>query len=118
MQTQNGYALVLSTVPSVEIGRKIARDIVESRLAACVNLVPNLTSVYEWEDKLQEEPEVLLIIKTTSDLVERLRARIAEIHPYAVPEIIAIPIMSGHEKYLEWIQSVTCPCETREDAAK
>lgn len=75
----------------------------EERYAACVNLVPGLTSIYQWQGAVQEEPECLLVIKTTAARFEALAERLRSLHPYAVPEIIALPITAGHPAYLNWI---------------
>ena len=101
------FVVIFSTVPSQEVGGNIARELVRERLAACVNLVPGLTSIYEWKGKLEEESEVLLIVKTTHGKAEPAIKRIIELHPYEVPEAIVLPILDGHPAYLDWIQSET-----------
>jgi len=103
----SAYNLVLSTVPSIDEARYIARDLVQKKLVACVNIVPDLTSVYEWDGELHEDSELLLVIKTRTDLLDSLIERIVEIHTYDVPEVICLPIIKGHNKYLDWIDSVT-----------
>ena len=101
--------VVLITVPSPEVGGKIARALVEERLAACVNLVPGITSTYRWEGEVQVDPEALLIAKTGRDLFDALAARVRSLHPYTVPEIIALPLAAGHQPYLAWIADSTGP---------
>ncbi len=101
--------VVLITVPEAETGLKIARTLVEERLAACVNLVPGLTSVYRWEGRVVEDGEVLLIVKTTTQAFPRLKERVLALHPYTLPEIIALPIWEGHLPYLAWVQAETQP---------
>jgi periplasmic divalent cation tolerance protein len=96
--------VVLITVPSEEVARSIARALVEERLAACVNLVPGLTSIYRWQGEVAEDQEVLLIIKTTTFAFPRLKERVLALHPYTVPEIIALPIAEGHGAYLDWLR--------------
>lgn len=86
---------------------RIAETVVDERLAACVNLVPGLTSVYRWQGQIQRDAEVLLIIKTRSTVYPLLEARIRELHPYEVPEIIALPIQAGSAAYLNWIADNT-----------
>ena len=81
----------------------------EERIAACVNLVPKIISVYHWNNNLCEEEEVLLIIKTRSDLFEQVKNAIIKLHPYEVPEIIMLPVKKGVEGYLNWIESETIP---------
>jgi len=110
-----GYVVVVSTVPSVEEGRRIGRDVVENRLAACVNVIPGLVSVYEWEGKIEEESEALLVLKTAEALADKLTERILAVHPYDHPEVVAMPIVSGNPKYLEWIDNVTGPGSSGEE---
>jgi len=99
--------VVLVTCSSAEEAGKIASAIVEQRLAACANIVPGIRSVYRWEGKVQDDQETLLIIKTTRERFVALRAAIEKLHSYSVPEIIALPIVEGAEKYLNWIQEST-----------
>ncbi|HSC48176.1 MAG TPA: divalent-cation tolerance protein CutA [Gammaproteobacteria bacterium] len=94
--------VTLCTVPDRAAGEKLARALVEERLAACVNLVPGLSSTYRWEGKIVTEAECLLIIKSAAPF-EVLRARIKALHPYETPEIIAIPIAHGDESYMKWL---------------
>ena len=110
------YIVVLSTAPSVEEARRIAHEVVIDRLAACVNLVTGVVSVYEWENKVQEEPEVLLIMKTRGALARRLTEKIIEIHPYDCPEVVVLPVLDGSKAYFNWIESVTVSGETREES--
>ena len=90
-----------------EVGQHIAESLVTERWAACVNVVPNLWSVYRWQGKLEKEPEELLVIKTRDTLVEPVSARVRELHPYTVPEVIALPITAGSADYLNWMQAET-----------
>jgi periplasmic divalent cation tolerance protein len=92
--------VVLSTFPDAETAARIARVLVEERLAACANLVPTVRSIYRWKDAIQDDAETLAIIKTTADRYAALAARIAELHPYEVPEILALPLAGGHPPYL------------------
>ena len=99
---------VLITVPSIDVGREIAKQLIHLRLAACVNILPRITSIYNWDEKVQEEEEVLLIIKTRSSLFEKdLIPIVKQLHPYQLPEIIALPISSGSEDYLKWVYTET-----------
>lgn len=102
-----GFYLVMVTAPSEEVARRIARAVVEEGLSACCNIVPGMRSVYMWKGKLCDEGEVLCLIKTRAALFDRLKERILELHPYEVPEIIAVNIEAGYKKYLEWIEEVT-----------
>jgi periplasmic divalent cation tolerance protein len=105
---QSGHALVMITAPDITVARKIANHLVESELAACVNLVSPVESVYRWEGTVQHEQEVLLIVKTRMSLVESMLVEaVKSLHPYEVPEIIAVPIQAGSHNYLDWINSVT-----------
>ena len=97
------YQLVLCTCPNPEVAEKLARLIIESKFAACVNMVPNLTSVYTWQEKIETSTEVLLIIKTKANIYHKLEGSLKKAHPYECPEIIAIPITKGSEQYLQWI---------------
>ncbi|AWR99953.1 divalent-cation tolerance protein CutA [Metallosphaera hakonensis] len=97
------YVMILTTLPGEEEGKKIARTLVEEKIAACVNLIPRLTSVYRWEGKVVEDNEVLALIKTTSSKAEEAMKRLKELHPYKVPEILALAIKNGFKPYLDWI---------------
>jgi periplasmic divalent cation tolerance protein len=95
--------IVLSTAGSEDEARKIARHLVEHQLAACVNIVPQIESIYRWQGKVEEAREWLLLIKTTGDKFARVRDAIRELHSYDLPECIAITIDDGSSAYLEWI---------------
>ena len=95
--------VVLVTVPDLETGERIAEALVGEGLAACVNLVGEVRSIYRWKGAVEHEREQLCIVKTTADGFERLRARVVELHPYELPEVIALPIAAGHAPYLDWI---------------
>ncbi|MEW6517412.1 MAG: divalent-cation tolerance protein CutA [candidate division FCPU426 bacterium] len=95
------------TVPNAEVGERVARALVEERLAACVNRVPGLTSIYRWQGKIECDPEELLVVKTRQSLVPELAARVQALHPYQVPEVIALPIVAGLPSYLDWVAAET-----------
>lgn len=97
------HIVVLCTCPDEAVAGDIARHLVSQQFAACVNLLPGLRSVYRWEGELQDDTEVQLVIKTTAEKFERLRLAIVDNHPYDTPEVIALPIVDGHEPYLDWI---------------
>ena len=97
------YQLVLCTCPDTVVANRIARCLVEEKLAACVNLIPGITSVYSWQGKVESSSEVQLVIKTTAEMFEPLSLKIKELHPYEVPEIIALNIQQGDKHYLNWI---------------
>ena len=99
--------LVLTNVPDVECAQWVARTLIEARLAACVNLLPAVQSMYRWQGKIEEATEITLLIKTTSQQVDSLQKAIVKLHPYDVPEIIATPIVAGYAPYLQWIATET-----------
>jgi periplasmic divalent cation tolerance protein len=96
--------LAFSTCPDEDSARRIAAALVQERLAACVNRVSSLKSTYFWDAHLQDEPEILLIIKTTAGRLAALEARLKELHPYELPELVAIPVGGGNERYLQWVR--------------
>lgn len=99
-----GPVLLLSTVGKKEDAERIAEALVERRLAACVNVVPGLRSIYRWKGKVQKDDELLLIIKTGGERVEELRqALLGGLHPYEVPELVVLEVAGGHPPYLEWM---------------
>ena len=100
------YIVVYVTAPEDE-AVDLAKTLVEERLVACVNLVPGLRSIYWWQGKVEDEPEVLCIMKTRSNLFESLKDRVRELHSYEVEEIIALPILAGNLPYLNWIKENT-----------
>lgn len=95
--------VVLSTCGSTEEAARVARALVEKRLAACVNIVPGVRSVYRWKDAIEDEEEALLVIKTSRALLDDLRAEIEKLHSYEVPEVIALVVVDGSERYLAWM---------------
>jgi periplasmic divalent cation tolerance protein len=95
--------IVLSTAGSEEEARKIARHLVENRLAACVNIVPQVESIYRWQGKVESSQEWLLVIKTVADSLVRVQEAIREVHSYELPECIAINIEDGSHEYLDWL---------------
>ena len=96
---------VLCTCANEDDAVRIANQIVEQRLAACVNILPRMRSIYRWQDRIESEEEILLIIKTTQERFPALRDRIVSLHPYETPEIIALPVADGFEKYLTWLRT-------------
>ena len=103
------HQAVLMTAPSAEVAADIARALVGEGLAACENIVPGVRSIYRWQGEVCDDTEVLCVIKTRADRFEALRARAVALHPYEVPEIIAVPLVAGHAPYLAWIDSVCRP---------
>lgn len=107
-QNSSPHLLIYITCGSEQNARQIATALVEEHLAACVNILSNVQSVYHWQGKLETGNEYLLIIKSRHEVFEALRERVCNLHPYELPEIIAVPIVAGLEPYLNWItESVT-----------
>jgi periplasmic divalent cation tolerance protein len=95
--------VVLCTVSSLEEGRRLARELVDQRLAACVNLIPKVESIYRWQGAVESAEEAMLMVKTTPARFAELQDKIAELHFYDVPEILALPVTAGSAPYLEWL---------------
>ncbi len=102
-----GYRVLLVTVPDTAVGTAIADALVGEQLAACVNRVEGVHSTYRWEGKIERAAEALLIIKTRAALVPAVIARVRALHPYTVPEVIALPIEDGNPAYLDWLGAET-----------
>ena len=98
------FVLVLCTCRDREEALQIANALVGERLAACVNVLPAMESIYRWKDRIEMGGEVLLLIKTTAERFDELRDAILKLHSYETPEVIAMPIAAGSEKYLAWIR--------------
>ena len=96
--------IVLTTIGADAGAETLARTLVDERLAACVNLLPPMTSIYRWNGTVEEDRERLLVLKTTPDRVDALRARLHELHPYEVPEFLVLPVTGGSERYLQWVR--------------
>lgn len=105
------HSVAYVTVPNDAVAKTLARGLVENKLAACVNIIPQLTSIYEWEGKIQEDPELLLMIKTRTERVDALTKYVKENHPYTICEVISLPIQNGNEDYLKWISGVIPPLD-------
>jgi periplasmic divalent cation tolerance protein len=99
------FVTCLTTVGSQRIGERIARRLVERRLAACVNVVPGVVSFYHWKKKLCRETEVILMMKTTKSKIPSLEKELRHIHPYELPEFIVLPIIKGSTDYLKWLET-------------
>jgi len=99
--------VVFITAPNEDEATGIARAIVEARLGGCVNIIKNIRSIYIWQGRMEDESEVLMIVKTQKGLFERLRDLVKGLHSYTVPEIIALPIVEGSEDYIRWLREVT-----------
>jgi periplasmic divalent cation tolerance protein len=99
--------VVLITASKEEEAVVIAKTLVEERLAACVNIVPAVRSIYRWEGKVHDDPECMMVVKTSASNFELLESRVKALHSYSVPEIIALPIVKGYAPYLEWLTEST-----------
>jgi len=99
--------VVFITASSEDEAARIAKALVEAKLAGCVNIIKNVRSIYSWQGKVEDETEVLMIVKTQKSLFDSLMKKVKELHSYTVPEIIAMPIVKGSEDYLKWVREVT-----------
>jgi len=106
-QADDDFVVVFVTVPNQDIAASMAKVLVEEKLVACVNILPGVRSIYAWQGKLCDEAELLCVLKTRRTLFPTLRERVVAMHPYEVPEVIALPITAGHEPYLAWLQDET-----------
>jgi len=97
--------IVLITAPDLAVAAGLGRALVEERLAACANLVPQVTSIYRWEGAVQEDSEVLMVVKTSAGRVAALTERVLALHPYEVPEVLVLPVESGAAAYLDWVRA-------------
>jgi periplasmic divalent cation tolerance protein len=99
--------IVYVTAPNEDEAAKIATCLVEERLAGCVNIIKDMRSIYSWQGKIEDEKEVLMIVKTRTGLFGSLQAKVKELHSYTVPEIIALPVAYGSEDYINWLKEAT-----------
>ncbi|XP_078043934.1 cutA divalent cation tolerance homolog [Augochlora pura] len=99
-------SVVYVTVPTQELAKTLSHDLVQNKLAACVNIIPQITSIYEWKGEINEDTELLMMIKTRTDLVDTLSKYVKARHPYEVCEIISLPIQNGNEDYLQWVSNI------------
>lgn len=101
--------VVLVTAPDARVGREIAKKIVEARLAACVNLISGVTSIYRWDQAVREDEEVLLLVKTRASRCRDLEASVRDMHPYDLPEVLTLAVAGGSEAYLDWVREESSP---------
>ena len=99
--------LVLTMLPNADSAVELARTLVAEKLAACANILPAARSIYRWQGKVEDANEVLVLIKTRHEHFDRVRARVLELHPYEVPEVLSIPVEQGYYPYLEWLARET-----------
>ncbi|XP_008557870.1 divalent-cation tolerance protein CutA [Microplitis demolitor] len=100
------YSVAYVTVPDDQVAKKLAHGIVKNKLAACVNIIPQITSIYEWKNEINEDQELLLMIKTRTETIGNLTDFVKKNHPYEVCEVISLPINDGNEQYLNWIGDI------------
>jgi periplasmic divalent cation tolerance protein len=105
--TDTGLCLVYVTASDIEMARKIGESLVNARLAACVNIIPGMRSIYRWENEVCEDSEVVIIAKTRRERLDEITATVTKIHNYDCPCVVAVPIEAGHQAFLNWIK-----CET------
>lgn len=101
------YVIVLTTLPANHDAAAFARALVDERLAACVNLLPDMRSVYRWQGAVEDEAERQVVLKTTRERLARLEARVTALHPYEVPEFLVLPVLEGSAAYLRWVSDST-----------
>jgi periplasmic divalent cation tolerance protein len=109
MEPVDDVRIVFVTVPDTETGAWLARALVGESLAACVNVVPGVRSVYRWKGAVEDAGEALLVVKTVAGRLDALCGRIRELHPYDVPEVVAVAVVGGSEAYLDWVRGEVRP---------
>jgi periplasmic divalent cation tolerance protein len=112
--TDHGAVVVLVSGPDVDTLEALAARIVGEGLAACVNLIPRVRSVYRWGGEVHHEDETLAVVKTTRPAIDALRDRVLELHPYDLPEFLVLPVEAGSDAYLGWVDSSVCAPDDRE----
>ncbi|HEU4431613.1 MAG TPA: divalent-cation tolerance protein CutA [Myxococcota bacterium] len=105
MSAAEEVRVCLVTAPDAEVAQRIARALVDEQLAACVNVVPGVRSIYRWQGEVNDDAELLLIVKTTQKRLAALAERLAVLHPYALPELVALTPSGGSERYLDWVRA-------------
>lgn len=106
-QTANDIAFIYTTLPSAEAASELGKELVGRKLAACVNIFPEITSIYEWQGELQSDTETAMIIKTRREIVNTAIEAARILHPYDTPALLILPITGGNESYLSWVMSQT-----------
>jgi periplasmic divalent cation tolerance protein len=101
--------IAFATAPDVEVAARIAHALVEERLVACANLVANVRSIYRWQGRVEDEREVMLVLKTRADRIGALGERLRALHPYELPELVVLPVDGGLAGYLDWVRAESAP---------
>jgi periplasmic divalent cation tolerance protein len=101
--------VAFATAPDAEVAARIARALVEERLVACANLVANVRSIYRWQGRVEDESEVMLVLKTRADRIGALGERLRALHPYELPELVVLPVDGGLAAYLDWVRAESAP---------
>ena len=104
---EKAFFILLSTCPDMTTAQRLARTLVEESLVACVNVLPAVWSIYRWNEAVQSDEETLMIIKTTAERLVAARERLVALHPYELPEVVALPVADGHHPYLAWVAAAT-----------
>lgn len=107
MQENDKPVLIYSTFPSADVAEAVGRKLVERRLAACINILPGMTSIYRWDGAIARDSEAVMVIKTRQSLAERVIGEVKPLHPYANPALIVLPIGGGSGKYISWLLAET-----------
>jgi periplasmic divalent cation tolerance protein len=101
--------VVLVTAPDVAVAESLVRTLVDERLAACGNILASVLSIYRWQGQVHREEEVLILLKTRAERIPELLRRVPELHPYEVPEVLALPVLAGHGPYIDWVHQESGP---------
>lgn len=107
MSAREKVIVILMTAPDAAAGAQIARALLEERLIACANVVPAIRSLYRWEGRVEDSEESLVVMKSTAGVVDAIAARVRQLHPYDVPEVVATEVVAGLEPYLDWVREET-----------
>ena len=107
MNVPDDFAVVMVTVPDMDLARRLAKAGLEAKLAACANIVPAIETHYWWEGKLERSKEALVIFKTRQEMLPKLEQIVRDVHSYETPEFVALPLIAGSRKYLAWIENIT-----------
>jgi periplasmic divalent cation tolerance protein len=101
------YVMAMTSVPSLDAGKKLVRELVERRLVACGSVIPGARSIYRWKGAIEEADEAVILLKTRVERWDELKKVFPTLHPYEVPELVVVPIMGGHKPYLDWLSAET-----------